>query len=377
MRRLADEQSGAVAVYVAILLTVLIGMAAFIVDMGDVMWERRMLQNSADAAALAVAIDCAQGDCLDFVTTANTYADENNRRGAFVESVTGPDGGPPTFGGGEVTVVTRTGTTEAPGRLRQFFSGILGREQGLQTAARAKAIWGTPTEAAASPLTVSICAWNRMTKGYSDDGQPFSFPPDEGDLENLPSIQDVRTEMAEGDFGEVIFYVDSQGTGPDAGDACNAPPGFYTDPDAEDEKLPAAFGWLDSDSCEVPITTDTEGNQWGPVKPGAAAGGETDCIKAVRLIEPDPVTVLPIFVGVNEGNVGRPDEYQIVAPAGFYLTGFRLPGGGNPTTWAIDGSPNPCSAPATCVRGFFIKKSEIEQPTDEPTFGLVSIRLAE
>lgn len=370
MRQLVTEEQGTVAVFVTILLVVLIGMAALVVDLGDAYWERRMLQNSADAAALAVAIDCAEGDCGDYELVAADFAEKNNRRGAFVESVTGPGGTSPTFGGGEVTVVVRTGSTTEPGQLQRYFAGIFGREEGLAAAARAVAIWGVPDPAQASPLTVSICAWHRMT-GVD------SFPPDPDEVaEKLPSIAEVELSIAAGDLGEVIYYVDSQGTGPDAEDACNAPPGFYTDPDNPDEKLPAAFGWLDSAECEVPITTDTDGNQWGPVKPGAAAGGETDCLKAVRLLNP-PVTVLPIFVGVNEDNVGSPDEYQLVAPAGFYLTGFRLPGGGNPVRWSIDGSTWPCSAPATCVRGFFVKRTDMTPPADDPTFGLISIRLQE
>ena len=49
------DQSGMVAVIVAILLAVLLGFAALAVDIGHVMVVRNEIQNAADAAALAGA----------------------------------------------------------------------------------------------------------------------------------------------------------------------------------------------------------------------------------------------------------------------------------------------------------------------------------
>jgi uncharacterized membrane protein len=71
MRRLKSSEEGTIAAVVAVMLLVLLGMAALVVDIGDGYWERRMLQNSADAAALAVAGDCVQGDCGAFIATAD------------------------------------------------------------------------------------------------------------------------------------------------------------------------------------------------------------------------------------------------------------------------------------------------------------------
>ena len=47
------------------MLVALIGVGALVIDVGRLYVERRDLQNGADAAALAVAQDCAAGDCLD------------------------------------------------------------------------------------------------------------------------------------------------------------------------------------------------------------------------------------------------------------------------------------------------------------------------
>ena len=72
------------------MMVVLLGMGALVIDVGQLYAERRELQNGADAAALAVAQDCAGGDCLDETTTADTYADDNAHDGeAGVDEVCG------------------------------------------------------------------------------------------------------------------------------------------------------------------------------------------------------------------------------------------------------------------------------------------------
>jgi len=62
MRRLRNDD-GSIAIIVAIVMVVLLGMATLVVDVGRLYVERRQLQNGADAAALAVAVDCAHGSC--------------------------------------------------------------------------------------------------------------------------------------------------------------------------------------------------------------------------------------------------------------------------------------------------------------------------
>ena len=60
MRRLTSHgDRGAVAPLVAILMAggVVLGMLTLSVDVGNIMWERRQLQNGADAASLALAKD--------------------------------------------------------------------------------------------------------------------------------------------------------------------------------------------------------------------------------------------------------------------------------------------------------------------------------
>lgn len=355
MRRLKDDEAGATMVIFAVSLVVLVGIVAFVVDIGDAYWERRMLQNSADAAALAVAMDCAQGDCGtadEYEDRAEAYATDNNMRGARVDSVTGPGGGPPTFEGGSVRVVTSTDTDD--GRLRQWFSGILGQTQGLRTNAEALAVWGatdlSTIGGALSPLSISICEFNRAL-GVPDAGLPSAST-----VSSLPTVAEARELVAGGDLGDTIVYKDPQGAAapPDGSAECSTAPGFYNDIDSG-EKLPAAFGWLDSTSCAVsPNSSETVAGgwntYWATTKPGASAGNETDCVKSLSSLD-DPVAFFPIYTGDGTGQ-GR-SELQLATVAGFYMTGYRLPGSG-PPNWSINGGSAPCSAPTTCIRGHFV-----------------------
>ena len=56
------DDRGAVAVIVALSMTVLLGIAAFVVDLGYLQWQKRHLQNAADAAALAGARELLENE---------------------------------------------------------------------------------------------------------------------------------------------------------------------------------------------------------------------------------------------------------------------------------------------------------------------------
>src|SRR5690349_8936465 len=89
LRRRGD--AGGAAVIVAILLAggVLLGMTALVVDVGQLYAEREELQSGADAAAMSVALDCAQrgnttrsNECTAAPSTVGGYADRNAKDGA-------------------------------------------------------------------------------------------------------------------------------------------------------------------------------------------------------------------------------------------------------------------------------------------------------
>jgi hypothetical protein len=71
------DQSGAVALLVALLSVVLFGIAAFVVDLGSAYSSKRQLQTGADAAALAGAAVYAQkpGTCASLLSNAGVRAE--------------------------------------------------------------------------------------------------------------------------------------------------------------------------------------------------------------------------------------------------------------------------------------------------------------
>ena len=160
---------------VALLLTVLMGFAAVAVDTAKLRQERRELQNGADAAALAVAKDCAAGSCLTPAATANTYADLNaSDNAANISAVCGSGPGlavcSTTPGGitgatGWVYVSTTThnpGNAAHPNEVDFTFAPAIGGGSGGTVEAHAIAAWGPVGRAQVLPLIFSSCEFSEL-----------------------------------------------------------------------------------------------------------------------------------------------------------------------------------------------------------------------
>jgi Flp pilus assembly protein TadG len=343
-----SAEDGGVAVFVAILLVVLVGFTTFVVDVGDGMWERRMLQNSADSAALAVAIDCAQGDCgseSQYRTLASAYADDNNWRGAEVVDVLGPSGAPlVTAAGGEVTVrVATQGTEDNPGTLRQWFSGVLGRETGLGTQASATVTWGALGSAKTLPLTISICEWYQATNGGT----------------NLPTgTEYLAFKNAPGGSQCELSVEDYPGT---------LDPNEY--PGGLD--FPGGFGWLDLSSeaaadgqCASYVENGEvggsvgnpgfpTGDNGGPGQGQGGGGGKVVCNQAYYQSLLGQTLLLPVHIDVN--GQGQNAVYEVTGFAAFKLTGYKLGSGNNLTAPAGFSCPFGAGNNAVCLEGQFME----------------------
>ena len=78
------DDRGVVGVLTGLVIgTVLLGLGALVIDVGQLYQERSQLQSGADAAALAVAKSCATSTCTasGAMSTAVTYADDNAKDG--------------------------------------------------------------------------------------------------------------------------------------------------------------------------------------------------------------------------------------------------------------------------------------------------------
>lgn len=85
MLTLLREEKGSAIVVIAIFLTVIIGMAAMVIDTGSLYLTRLQLQNAVDAAALAGLQDLP-GNPIQAVATASTYAVDNSPSNTVVDT---------------------------------------------------------------------------------------------------------------------------------------------------------------------------------------------------------------------------------------------------------------------------------------------------
>lgn len=150
-QRMRDER-GATAVLVGILMIPLLGFAAILVDVGALYAERAQLQNGADAAALAIAQECAEDSKCDAPSAlAASFANQNSNDGT--SNVLTPTF--PTAISVLVTTSTRDAATGAPALSHPFaqFIGIDASTVG----AKATAEWGALRSAKTLPLAISLC----------------------------------------------------------------------------------------------------------------------------------------------------------------------------------------------------------------------------
>lgn len=263
MRRLSDER-GATAVVVALLMVPLIGFAAIAVDVGSLYSERRQLQNGADAAALAIAQDCAVAApaCSSAAATASSLAAGNANDGSAAATATV----------GTRSVLVRASTTNADGStgLAHFFAPVLGIRS-TTVAATSSARWGAPVSGPVIfPFVFSSCEFNQ------------------GMYKKLAILQQESTGTCLGPYGG--------------------------------NQVPGGFGWLNpTGGCNTVLVTAGPGAT-ADGKPGASVPG--GCL-AVLANYRGKLLLFPIY-GAVAGR-GNNVTYSIYGFAAFRIAGWRLP----------------------------------------------------
>lgn len=263
-----DDDRGAIAVLIAILIVPLLGFAAISLDIAATHAERQQLQTGADAAALAIAQDCARKNCGAPSDTAQSFATLNSNSGAAVADVDPV----PTEDSGRVTVSTSA--------VRQhWFAPVLGVDS-TELTTSATAGWGSPTGGtSALPMIFSLCDFNR----YSVDGRPSGR--------------------------EQVIVTTPAGT-------CSG------SADSSPTYLPGGFGWLETDvkkSCNATTRIGTRAES----EPGNTA---KHCdLSTIR----DRTILVPIFDDADpdeKGGQGRGAWYMVYGYAAFTVTGYHFSG---------------------------------------------------
>jgi Flp pilus assembly protein TadG len=148
-RRLAQER-GATAVMTVLLFTSLLACGALAVDVASYYSDRTQLSNAADAAALAIAADCARGSCGNTASTASAMLTAN--AGAA-------DAGDATLRTPTVSVGTRQVTVTTSADATHWFAQAVGRTS-TRVTTTSRASWAPTSGGLAKfPLVISWCEY--------------------------------------------------------------------------------------------------------------------------------------------------------------------------------------------------------------------------
>ncbi|MEO6200292.1 MAG: pilus assembly protein TadG-related protein [Cryobacterium sp.] len=297
-RRFRSER-GATAVLVGILLVPLFGFVAIAIDVGALYVERAQLQNGADAAALAIAQDCARvGVCTNPSGLAKTYTDANANDGAA--NVLTPA---INLTAKTVTVTDSTRTADGGSAIQHFFAPFIGIDS-TTVGASATAEWGGP---GSGPVLALALSWCEFQESGGASGQHVT----------------IRT---------------------DTNKTCKRAPST--------EVIPGGFGWLDNTTapCTATVNLSLHLNAAGELWVESDAGGDvpSDCKPKLSSLKGQKLLV-PIYDLVR--GTGTNAEYRIFAFAGFTITGWRFP-----STAVIDPlaplcPPSPPADPKDCKSG--------------------------
>lgn len=371
---------------------VVMGMMALTIDVGNIMFERRQLQNAADATSLALASTCANdsADCdpdqvsellgLNSVDAASGYdsrADAPN--GACGRAL--PAGSaltdlclsssvnadiadlrecPPlptwlTGAGATIPYVetySRTETSSGDTILPKYFSQLLtGGGPDTTVTACARAAWGPAGDYAATiPLTISSCEWAVQTDGGNDwvADQP----------EGVPGYGGVDQPAWPGADREIIIRLHDPG---DEEQGC----------DWNGKDTAGGFGWVDNSGCQALVSTDG----WVNIDTGNDV--PNDCKSVLPGLVGKSVSI-PIFnclINQKDQPAGDPLKwspapdcnpetkasgganswYHIEGWAKFYVSGYQF--SGETQDSIMPGGATSCEASGgdRCIFGWFLK----------------------
>lgn len=283
-KHVSHDERGAVAVIVALMLVVLLGMAALTVDLGGSLSFRRQMVAAADAAALAAARACANGaTTLAAQNSAVTFAAENApgttaaNQTQFVDPTTGlaPVCGPVSAASGSIRVGYQ--------RVRDnVFAPILGLDT-TTVGATATASWGALASGMPPPV---LLAQNPFESCFPPAVRQVTPPNIASEVKCIVWFD--NQDIGHGQWG--FMNLDSWGISPTAN--CGG---------ANPQSLP---GWI-ADGYPTPLSADPP-PVYVCLEPGGGPNGWVDGLHAQRY-QPGGKTGIRLFP-VTE------DQYDIPGP---------------------------------------------------------------
>lgn len=290
--RMKDDR-GATAVLVGLLMVPLVGFVAIALDVGAIYVERGQLQNGADAAALAIAQECAEdGVCNAPNALAESFTDANANDGAANNLV-------PTFPNSRTVIVSAsTRTAAGEDAIRHPFAALIGVSSST-VGATATAEWGSPKGGTAVlPIAISLCEFTPALSG------------------NLVLIK-YDTKLK-----------------------CAGPKSI----------IPGGFGWLDRAAGDCAAFVDPSTGE-ALIEQGNSYPGACD---AVMMKLKGSTVLIPIFDRVID-RTGGDKSYGILGFAAFEVTGWRFSGGNKLPQVSIDSAAPKCTGDCRGIQGRFVR----------------------
>ncbi len=329
MQRLKNNDRGAVAVIVSLMIVPILILAALAIDVAAMHVDKQKLQTGADASVLAIAQDCARDDCGDTGDTAQAMTSANFNGDGAIGSITDF-----SESAGKVSVQTTS--------IREHWFGPIAGIDQTELQARSSARWGYPTGGTAVlPVAISSCELEHQS------GVSVTRDPDTG------KVIDV-------DFGDTtedrsIYVQGAKGT-----KKCTGPSGL---------EIPGGFGWLAVAPGKCGKTLSYAGDA---VASDPGASPPSNCTNEHFEKWLGTTVLLPIFdVATGQGSGGG---FQIAGYAAFALTAYDLQGTYKHTTTVKNLCPD-----GRCFLGRFVRFVDVAEGFEynprAPQFGAAVVAL--
>ena len=267
--RLADER-GAIAVMVALLLVPMLGCGAIAVDVASLYSDRAQLRNASDAAAIAVALDCAGNNCGTPVATATAALSAN---------------------AGSADVANAT--------LRTPTAAVSGRTVTVTTSA-SQAHWFAPVLGISSTTVsaTSSAAWAPTSRGVADFPLAFSWCEYKAQLADYPLTNTTSHRIS----GQT-----------QTGGTCTGPSGLT---------IASGYAVMNSDSSSVCRATSTAGGTVAAYPGMFTSGLPASCTTAYLASLIGTAVLIPIWDKTSGS--GSSLTFRVYGYAAFHITGYDI-----------------------------------------------------
>jgi hypothetical protein len=193
MRRLNRDDDGITMVIVATGMAAMLLLSALVIDVGGMFFNKARAQNSADAQALAAALNCAQGNAIDTPP--------------LPALKTGPNGQDQTL---SLDIASCAGHNQVTATVSwtQPFDFI--PKASVPGSEKATAKWSTISSTHVLPITIASCEWS---PARLDANTPITLYLDDPKVDSgCSSLPGGFSQLARGSDGQCSITLNADGS---------------------------------------------------------------------------------------------------------------------------------------------------------------------